>query len=202
MTKAEYMKEWRIAHKDHIKEYNHKHKVKYYADHREDCIRKTCEWQKTNKEKDRENRRRYYYRHLEEQRIRSRRLSKQYRARNPEKIRAYKSQPHIRMERAVQRRLWGFLKNKVWREHYVKYFGCSKDVFFLYIESLFKPGMTWENYGKWHIDHIIPCSAFSNDTPEDIMKCFHYTNMQPLWAQDNLSKNDFMPDKTRAGHKR
>lgn len=50
--------------------------------------------------------------------------------------------------------------------------------------------MIWENYGEWHIDHIIPCSAFNLEDREQALRCFHYTNLQPLWAQDNLSKSN------------
>lgn len=57
-----------------------------------------------------------------------------------------------------------------------------------YIENKFTDGMTWDNYGEWHIDHIIPLNSV--DSEEDIIKLCHYTNLQPLWAADNIRKKD------------
>lgn len=57
-----------------------------------------------------------------------------------------------------------------------------------YLESKFKPGMSWKKRGLIHIDHIIPCAAFDLSDPKQQAKCFHYTNLQPLWAHENLSK--------------
>jgi len=48
--------------------------------------------------------------------------------------------------------------------------------------------MTWDNYGKWHVDHIIPISSFNLTLETEVEKCFHFTNLQPLWAKDNLKK--------------
>lgn len=68
--------------------------------------------------------------------------------------------------------------------------GCDIESFKLHIEAQFKPGMTWENYGKfgWHLDHIKACANFDLTKKEEQEKCFHYTNFQPLWWRENLEK--------------
>lgn len=68
--------------------------------------------------------------------------------------------------------------------------GCSIEVARQHIESQFKEGMTWQNHGMytWHIDHIIPLETFDLTTIEGQKKAFHYTNLQPLFALENLSK--------------
>lgn len=68
--------------------------------------------------------------------------------------------------------------------------GCPLDVAKNHIEKQFKDGMTWDNHGEWHIDHIKPCASYDLNIPEEQKKCFHYTNLQPLWANENLSKSD------------
>lgn len=67
--------------------------------------------------------------------------------------------------------------------------GCTIKELKLHLESQFQEGMTWENYGKWHIDHIKPCAVFDLSRTEDQKECFHFSNLQPLWAMDNLRKN-------------
>jgi len=66
-----------------------------------------------------------------------------------------------------------------------------------YIENLFVDGMTWDNYGEWEIDHIIPIS--SGKTEEDVIRLCHYTNLQPLWKKDNRLKGDKIPPPTKRG---
>lgn len=68
-----------------------------------------------------------------------------------------------------------------------KWVGCSAEKLKIHFESLFVKGMTWNNYGEWHIDHIRPVSSFK---PEEWEQINHYTNLQPLWAEDNLKKSD------------
>lgn len=72
----------------------------------------------------------------------------------------------------------------------VRDMGCSIVEFKNYIESKFQPGMSWDNWGPkgWHIDHIVPLSKFDLTNREQFLKACHYTNLQPLWARDNLSK--------------
>jgi hypothetical protein len=71
-----------------------------------------------------------------------------------------------------------------------QYLGCTMDEFMRHIESRFVEGMTWDNRHLWHLDHIKPCVMFNLMDPEEQKKCFHYTNLQPLWAIDNIVKHD------------
>lgn len=68
--------------------------------------------------------------------------------------------------------------------------GCSILEFKQYIESLWSPGMSWVNHTLhgWHIDHIKPVNIFDLTDPEQQKQCFHYSNLRPLWAADNLSR--------------
>uniref|UniRef100_A0A6C0C381 HNH endonuclease n=1 Tax=viral metagenome TaxID=1070528 RepID=A0A6C0C381_9ZZZZ len=67
--------------------------------------------------------------------------------------------------------------------------GCNSTKLREYLEAKFTEGMTWENYGQgWHVDHIKPCCSFDLTSEEEQKKCFHYSNLQPLWAEDNLKK--------------
>ena len=69
--------------------------------------------------------------------------------------------------------------------------GCTPYQLRLHLQSRFKEGMTWRNYGKkWHIDHIIPCAFFNLTLAHEQRLCFHYSNLQPLWAKENMQKSD------------
>ncbi len=73
--------------------------------------------------------------------------------------------------------------------------GCDINFLMYRIQIKFKKGMNWDNRTKWHIDHIIPSSKFNLTKPREQRKCFHYTNLQPLWAKDNISKGNNLPKK-------
>jgi hypothetical protein len=70
--------------------------------------------------------------------------------------------------------------------------GCDRETFMSHIETQFTEGMTWENYGLkgWHVDHIIPLSSFDLTVEDEVKKACYYTNLQPLWWQDNLEKGN------------
>tara|TARA_R110000824_G_scaffold142795_1_gene310042 strand:- start:40 stop:654 length:615 start_codon:yes stop_codon:yes gene_type:complete len=67
--------------------------------------------------------------------------------------------------------------------------GCTRDELIAHLASKFKPGMTMENQGSyWHVDHIMPCAAFDHNIPAQVRTCWHYTNLQPLEAKENMRK--------------
>src|ERR1035437_1526811 len=78
--------------------------------------------------------------------------------------------------------------------------GCNIYKLKTHLQSKFSKKMSWDNCGEngWHIDHIIPCRAFNLLNEEEQKKCFHYTNLQPLWNTDNHLKSDLMPNGERA----
>lgn len=103
--------------------------------------------------------------------------------------------PSFRISNNLRNRIWRLLKKD---QSYKKYYhleelvGCSLDFLKKHIESMFEKNMSWDNYGNggWEIDHIIPCSYFDLSKREEQKKCFHYTNMQPLWRKDNRLKSN------------
>jgi hypothetical protein len=66
--------------------------------------------------------------------------------------------------------------------------GCGIEDFKLHIESNWESGMSWDNYGEWHLDHMIPCAVFDLSKPEHQSRCFHFSNVRPMWALANISK--------------
>ena len=103
-----------------------------------------------------------------------------------------KTDPNFKIKKTIRLRILKVLKrNRIKKCHKsVDLLGCTVEEAKVHLEKQFKEGMTWENHGNngWHIDHIIPCASFDLTDPEQQKKCFHYTNLQPLWAHENLSK--------------
>ena len=68
--------------------------------------------------------------------------------------------------------------------------GCNYETLKNHLNSLFTEGMSFDNYGKWELDHIIPVSKFNLNNVEEVKKCFNYINLQPLWKIDNIIKSN------------
>lgn len=95
---------------------------------------------------------------------------------------------NFKLKRRIRSRLCSALKHNYKTGSAVKDLGCSIDYFKKYIEKQFKEGMTWENYGLWEIDHIIPLASVDLTNKKSFFKVVHYTNMRPLWKKDNLDR--------------
>ena len=86
-------------------------------------------------------------------------------------------------------RTWSALRGIYKPAHTLELIGCSIDFLRSHLESLFKEGMSWSNYGEWEIDHIIPLASFDfQNHPETQFIAFNYKNTQPLWKSENRSK--------------
>ena len=192
-----------------ISEFHKEKKGKYGVKSR--C--KECFYEyKKNNPKEKEYRRTNYERHREKKLA----YKKQYRENNTEKIKQqskeYNSRPEVKKAKTKYNReyersrkandeLYKFKKNiqanisrSIRSMGYRKnsrtqdILGCDYNFVRSYLEKQFKDGMTWDNYGEWHIDHIKPISSAKDFA--DAIKLNHYTNLQPLWAEDNRKKNN------------
>lgn len=107
---------------------------------------------------------------------------------------AKQANPQIKLRSNLRSRIYNALKasNSKKSEHTIELIGCSLIFLKQYLESKFRKGMSWDNYGKfgWHVDHIKPCSLFDLTKSEQQSQCFHYSNLQPLWWRENLEKSD------------
>lgn len=165
----------------------HEYKVKYHREHAEERIKKAKEYYEANKEKVREYKR--SIRPIEN----ARKRSPQARQKTNANRRAKKqSDPAWAMADRLRKRIGRAIRDYAPGRKLRKtneYLGCSMDEFMAHIQSLFLPGMNWTNRDEWHIDHIKPCALFDLMDPRQQKQCFHYTNLQPLWAQDNIRKH-------------
>lgn len=167
-------------HHQNNKEYYKYYNKQYYQDNKNYLARQYKQYQHNNKERITLHRTKY------------RQNNKEYFiqcCRNYTKNQ-YKNNIKFRITKSLRARLNIALKSQNIEKinHTFTLIGCSINELKQYIESKFANGMTWQNYGKWHIDHIMPCVSFKLEDPIEQNKCFHYTNLQPLWAEENMAK--------------
>ena len=117
---------------------------------------------------------------------------KQHTRNQDEKVRNGEN-PHRYQAKKIRIRNNGMVRNisTTRNETFLKNFGCSKKVFMDRFEKYFEknPGMSWHNYGAWHMDHIKPMKEFDLDTEASRKLCNHYTNVRPVWALTNMQKS-------------
>lgn len=105
--------------------------------------------------------------------------------------RRLKTDLDYRLRKNLRNRIHGLMRYGVVKSaRTMVLLGCPIDAFKKHIESQFRLGMSWENYGAWQIDHILPCSSFDLSKTDQQFTCFNYQNMQPLWKLDNQKKSD------------
>jgi hypothetical protein len=178
--KQEYMRQWRLKNREHIKA----SRKAYYTANKEREKAKVKSW--TARQMLRSPR-------YNADKCTVRRGTKQYK----EYMREYKKKyyrekeskdPEWLLKSRLRARLRRAIVCDLKQGSAVRDLGCSVAEFKNYIEQLFKDGMSWENWGEWHIDHIKPLATFDLLDHEQFLQAVNYRNMQPLWATDNYKK--------------
>jgi hypothetical protein len=182
------------------KEYNKKNKEKisarnreYGKKHRDKAKIREKKYRDNNKEKKKE----YAVKHKEK----ISEYHKLYRIKNKEKLKERKNELRrwklkedvsYKLEHNIRCRIRMALKNNSKTSSSKELLGCSIEELKKHLEKQFKEGMSWNNYcyRSWHIDHIIPVAKYNLLLEEEQKKCFHYTNLQPLWAEENMKKGN------------
>ena len=104
----------------------------------------------------------------------------------------------FRLEDCLRTRIRVSLKHNQPYDTTLNLVGCTVEFCKGYLEAKFDENMTWDNYGEWHIDHIVPCNYFELSHPVNQLRCFNYRNLQPLWSRDNIQKKNKLTEKARS----
>lgn len=172
-----------IEHAEQYRETQRKSNKKWYIKNKEKIKKKSIEWKNLNRERCRENNRKWNRANPERTKERNRKSKEKLYGTPGGKL------SHS-ISSSVYKSVSGNKKGRGWES----LVGYTVEKLKKHLEKLFKPGMTWENYGQkgWHVDHIIPVSVFNFEKPEDddFKRCWSLKNLQPLWAKENISKNN------------
>ncbi len=162
-----YCKEHRKEDRIQNKQKNKKYDKEYHDNNKE----KTAKQQKE-------------YRDIPENKQRILKKNKEY------IIARLKTDKAFQISHCLRSRIYSALKGNTKSLSTMFLIGCDVDYLMYHLQSQFTKGMSWDNYGDWHIDHIKPCAKFDLGNPKQQELCFNFTNLQPLWAEDNLKKSD------------
>jgi len=198
------------------KDIKSKRRKKYYEDNKNYILEKNKKYREENRDKIRDNNKLYREENKDKikesskkyrDNLENKKRQKEWILNNPEKIKEYRKK-YLKSEKVNEHRknwyksikkrkpyvlawrtiLNNTLKrfNKKKEEDTIKLLGYSALQLKEHIESLFLDGMSWENYGEWHIDHIVMVTSFDKDTPMNVVNSLE--NLRPLWAEDNCSR--------------
>jgi hypothetical protein len=187
--------------------YKHKETADGYRGSCKECCKKQAiQWNQNNKELTKQYKAQYYQNNKE----RKKEYNSQYYQNNKEHLKEYSAQwykdnkehrnqyekeryhsdPLYNLMRKLRVRTNQAFKRKGWKKDSStqKMLGCDWETLKIHMESQFKDGMSWDNMGEWHDDHIIPLDCAIDE--EEIKKLSHYTNLQPMWGPENQSKSN------------
>jgi hypothetical protein len=174
----QYKKEWYLKNIERIKFQRKERNLKNHEINK----KRDREYYKTHKEQKIE----YRKNHLQE----IKEYKKIYKNRRNELIKIKrKTDIDFKLISNLRGRLYKALKRNSKLSSILILLDCSIEQLKQHLQSKFQLGMSFNNYGKWHIDHIIPCARFNFSKLSEQKKCFNYKNLQPLWAEENLSKS-------------
>lgn len=192
-----YNAAYRAAHREELRLKGATYGRAYYATHKEEkrayaAARKeekrayNAAYRVTRREKICEKKRAYHAAHQEEKRA--------YDVAHRKERQVYvkfrrETDPLFRLKEYLRTRLANALAGRIKSGSTCKLLGCTISEWRSYLEKQFRLGMTWENYGPvWHVDHVRPCASFDLSDPVQQRACFHWSNTQPLFAEENLKK--------------
>ncbi len=169
-----------------------------YLNNREAYLARAKRWKQNNPDKRKEILLRFADRHRTEERERARRRHKENPKRTLERLKKWQAKARKgNLQFILKTRLRGRIYAAMKRGYTAKsaktidLLGCSFDELRRHIEKQFTDGMSWDKISEIHLDHIMPCAMFDLSDPEQQRKCFHFSNLQPLWKMDNLRKSGF-----------
>jgi len=187
-----WSRDWKASNKDRIKEYRKQYWIK-------------------NQNKERKTHITWLIENSEEWKLKKRELDKEYALQNQAKIKLQRRLPETRhkinirenkryhndIAYSLEKKLRAIFVQSLKAQNTKKtqsitaLIGCTVDFLKQHLEQQFQSGMTWSNRGRfgWHIDHIKPCASFDLSDPDEQKKCFHYSNLQPLWWNENINKS-------------
>jgi hypothetical protein len=200
--RREYGRKWRSEHSEQAKssslKYYRNNKDKShqrYLENKDKYLEKSRQWEKENKE--RIHYLRSEWRKKNKDKINAAKAS--WRANNPERTKEQARREGISRRSKAKGKLRDYMSHAIWRAlrgdknniSWLRMVPYTPEELMRHLEKKFKRGMTWENYGPdWHVDHVIPVSAFNftSHTDIDFQRCWSLKNLQPLWKEENLSK--------------